>query len=451
MKKYFFVLLPALYMWMSSTAQIGYSSFMGYNGEPRQFISELSDELYSAGSRFLVTPGGLSGLFMNTPNQPNWIIPAGTAGTITINLTAKGEVSSAGINQPVGYILVSCETTQIASTVTGQVLTGGTWTPISAFTNISTTSGDAVFEGVVNYNTGLTEIQLTVTAPSGNAAYISKIEYHRWIGDNSMPISAVTKYGTNNLYAPLNFQDTNNVNRAYINPAGTAYLSNQLAIGTVSPTAQFHTTGTVRLAGIGNDNTQARLLVSDTNGNISYRQASTLTGTGSGWALVGNAAVNPSTTFIGTTDTSSIPFRTNNLERMRVAGNGNILIGRTSQVNTGYILDVNGNARINEIVINSTGADYVFDPDYHLSPLPEVEKYIHAHHHLPDISSAGEMQEQGIDVAANQTALLKKIEELTLYLIEEKKQQQAQSRQIKRLQRQNSQLLHLLKSPKTSK
>lgn len=100
---------------------------------------------------------------------------------------------------------------------------------------------------------------------------------------------------------------------------------------------------------------------------------------------------------------------------------GNLLIGKTSQTNTGYKLDVNGNIRADKLVVNTTGADYVFDSAYNLMPLIEVESFIKSNHHLPEIASASYMQANGIDIGNNQTKLLQKIEELTLYLIEQNK------------------------------
>jgi hypothetical protein len=105
-------------------------------------------------------------------------------------------------------------------------------------------------------------------------------------------------------------------------------------------------------------------------------------------------------------------------EVMRLNQYGNVLIGRTDQVNYGYKLDVNGIARINKIIVNTSGADYVFDSTYQLKPLQVVEKYITANHHLPDVASAAQMKAEGLDVGENQTVLLKKVEELTLYVIQ---------------------------------
>lgn len=119
---------------------------------------------------------------------------------------------------------------------------------------------------------------------------------------------------------------------------------------------------------------------------------------------------------------------------------GNLLIGKTSQTNSSYLLDVNGPARANQVVVNTTGADFVFNPGYPLPPLAEVEKYIQANHHLPDIASAAQMQDQGLDLGENQTRLLQKIEELTLYVIDQNKQLEALKKENKRLEEQNGAL-----------
>ncbi len=109
-------------------------------------------------------------------------------------------------------------------------------------------------------------------------------------------------------------------------------------------------------------------------------------------------------------------------EKMRIMSNsGNVLIGKISQTNSSYKLDVNGNARMNKVVVNTTGADFVFDPAYHLLPLDSLNTFIQKNHHLPDIPSADEMQREGLDVGDNQIKLLQKIEELTLIVIEQNK------------------------------
>ncbi len=67
-------------------------------------------------------------------------------------------------------------------------------------------------------------------------------------------------------------------------------------------------------------------------------------------------------------------------------------------------------------------ADFVFEKDYPLLSVNEVERYVNEHQHLPDIPSANELEENGMDVAQMNNLLLMKVEELTLYIIEMKKE-----------------------------
>ena len=106
----------------------------------------------------------------------------------------------------------------------------------------------------------------------------------------------------------------------------------------------------------------------------------------------------------------------NSTHCMTMLTNGNVGIGTTSP---SYKLDVNGTIRANEIIVNTTGADFVFADDYQLRPLSEVKTFIQENKHLPEIKSAQEMQEDGVRVNELQTQLLQKIEELTLYLIQQ--------------------------------
>ena len=117
------------------------------------------------------------------------------------------------------------------------------------------------------------------------------------------------------------------------------------------------------------------------------------------------------------TSATKFTFVTNNSTHcMTMLTNGNIGIGTSSP---NYKLDVNGTIRANEIIVNTTGADFVFAEDYKLRPLSEVKAFIQENKHLPEIKSAQEMQENGVGVNELQTQLLQKIEELTLYIIQQ--------------------------------
>jgi len=61
--------------------------------------------------------------------------------------------------------------------------------------------------------------------------------------------------------------------------------------------------------------------------------------------------------------------------------------------------------------------DYVFEPDYDLASLTEIEAYVKQHKHLPEVPSVAEVARDGLDLAEMNLLLLKKVEELTLYII----------------------------------
>jgi len=111
----------------------------------------------------------------------------------------------------------------------------------------------------------------------------------------------------------------------------------------------------------------------------------------------------------------------NGVAQFIVHGDGST--GISTDAIAGYKLSVNGPAIFTKVVVKSNiGADYVFDSTYRLRPLAELHQYVRANHHLPDIPSADSMLNHGLDLGVNQTALLKKIEELTLYTIAQDEQ-----------------------------
>ena len=116
-------------------------------------------------------------------------------------------------------------------------------------------------------------------------------------------------------------------------------------------------------------------------------------------------------------------------------GSGNVGIGTTT-LDTGYKLTVKGNVSSREVRVTATagGADFVFEDDYNLPSLETVENFIKDKKHLPEIPSAKEMEENGINLAEMNIKLLQKVEELTLYIIEQEKRINAQEKSIKALE-----------------
>lgn len=111
---------------------------------------------------------------------------------------------------------------------------------------------------------------------------------------------------------------------------------------------------------------------------------------------------------------------------------GNTLFNNTGAVgiNTGSVaipagvkLAVNGKVNCKEVEVTLSGwSDYVFDQSYKLKSLYEVENFINTNKHLPDVPSEKEVLSNGINLGKMDAILLQKIEELTLYVIQLKKE-----------------------------
>jgi len=123
------------------------------------------------------------------------------------------------------------------------------------------------------------------------------------------------------------------------------------------------------------------------------------------------------------------------------APDGSLIVADNGNVGMGVYfpdekLTVNGNIRSKKVKVTQTGwADYVFHPDYRLRPLSDVERYIQQNNHLPEVPSAADVEKDGIDLGDTQATLLKKIEELTLYLIAQNKKLELLEKELQQLKK----------------
>lgn len=151
-----------------------------------------------------------------------------------------------------------------------------------------------------------------------------------------------------------------------------------------------------------------------------------------------NGAINTATTVSGNRivemNNSNLWFSTGNSST-----NGKIYLGATATYpsTTGdYRLFVEGGIMTEKVKValrsSANWADYVFANDYKLMPLKEVETFVKANKHLPGIESAEELAKNGIDVAEMQSKQMEKIEELTLYIIDQDKKLEAQGKAIEK-------------------
>lgn len=113
--------------------------------------------------------------------------------------------------------------------------------------------------------------------------------------------------------------------------------------------------------------------------------------------------------------------------------NGNVGIGTATPNSFKLAVEGKIGARGVKVTLTSPWPDYVFRKSYRLMPLNELDQYIKQHHRLPEIPSAETVKREGIDLGEMDSKLIKKIEELTLYLIELKKENDEMKKQIEEI------------------
>jgi hypothetical protein len=159
--------------------------------------------------------------------------------------------------------------------------------------------------------------------------------------------------------------------------------------------------------------------------------------------------------FVAITEQTSVPIGTDITASLPINpvfindGAGNVGIGTSSPAEK---LSVNGKIRAHEIKVELSGwSDFVFAKDYVLPTLQETEKHIKEKGHLSGIPPAAEVEKNGVDLGDMNKRLLQKIEELTLYLIEQDKKskiQEAINREMKSKVSDLSSQIEVLKSRK---
>ncbi len=195
-----------------------------------------------------------------------------------------------------------------------------------------------------------------------------------------------------------------------------AYFENvKLGIGTAAPTANLHiyegdTGPTLRLDA-----------ATDKNPNINF----SVNGQNMANIKVNDSGDNQFMIQVGS------PL----IDAMSITETGNVGIG---VILPDSKLVVDGKIKSEEIKVEVINApDYVFEEDYPLRSIEETDQFIKQHKHLPEIPSAKEMESNGVELGEMNMKLLKKVEELTLYLIEQNKEIKSLKKEVENLKKKN--------------
>jgi len=152
---------------------------------------------------------------------------------------------------------------------------------------------------------------------------------------------------------------------------------------------------------------------------------------GAPWYGVGQSYLNFGGGVVQVAGWGGLNFQTSAGQLVIRGDSGNVGIGTT---NPQYKLAVNGNIGAQDIIVTNTGwSDYVFRPGYRLRPLSEVSQFIQANGHLPDIPTETEVKEKGVSLGDMQAKLLAKVEELTLHMIQQEKENRELRDQVQEL------------------
>lgn len=228
----------------------------------------------------------------------------------------------------------------------------------------------------------------------------------------------------------------------YYGDAASIALEHNYRFGGVPRAMLFSVNGAERLriisngnVGIGTKEPVEALTIGEYGGSIALRDWTTsLSGTSSLGRLkfydyhgdAASIALEHNYYFGGTP--RAMLFSVNGAERLRIISNGNVGIGTD---NPDSKLSVKGNIRAQEIKVEANNwPDYVFTKEYKLPTLQDTENHIKEKGHLLGIPSAKEVEANGIDLGEMNAKLLQKIEELTLYLINQDKTNEEQNQTI---------------------
>ncbi|HSF38410.1 MAG TPA: hypothetical protein VLT87_01380 [Thermoanaerobaculia bacterium] len=239
-------------------------------------------------------------------------------------------------------------------------------------------------------------------------------------------------------------------------PASSLEISSSgaVGVGTSSPASRFHffenadantiltvETPNTGLSAAGVLRAKSDTAIVNVGAHGSGRTLSRFGQTLASWAeimqLDGNGLI------IGTLGSKPLILGTSSTNRVHITAAGSVGIGTTSptsllHVSGGDIRVQSGSFIDDGVTLNAP--DYVFEPDYRLMPIEDLKEFVARERHLPNVPSAAEIKEKGLNLSQFQMRLLEKIEELALYTVTQHEQIKSQKARIDELQGVNAKL-----------
>lgn len=364
--------------------------------------------------------------FNNYYNAGWKVIKDGYSGMMTVN-SATGDMQFATFPSGLKNTIVAPATRM--TILQGGNVGIGTTAPVSL---LDVEGGNVTLGGNLNFTTGTQSIQFGVPGATPNS-----MMYMFPSGTTNTPRMLVSHSPS---FPDWGLQYVDTSDQFNFLGAGSSRLAINLStgnigIGTAAPTAKLHVAGSETLGGN----------LTFTTGNQSIQFANPGTTPAPMMKMFASGTTNPARMVIA--HSSSYPtwglqyadtidqfdFVGAGASRMAInLSNGNVGIGVPAPV---YRLEVCGTIRAKEVRVETGWCDYVFEKDYKLKTLEELDQYLNANKHLPGIAPASEVEKDGLKVGEMNKAMMEKIEELTLYVIQLSKENKKLQDQINELKK----------------
>jgi len=420
----------------------GYNEFYFYNGSVWQELSAGSLWLRSGSHTYLANPNDKVGIGTSTPSQPISILTSTVGAFFEAKSTAgwAGLIIDKAAVSGKGYIIF--RTGGSSKWYTGTLANND-----YAISTTSSSSGSKLYiesSGDVGIGTNAPAYALDILRPAGVNAFL-RVKSGNLAGlfldKGAIDDNGYILYRTNgsndwaagtigNQDYAISTSPSLSDCKLYIESGGN------VGIGTTSPKGKFHvhdagsTLGNIHITPMGSNDSARIYFGENSTGTLGMYWL--YDGGGNQMELWGNS----SSTHYGphlTVDRSDgdMTLGGSLTSSGNVTMTGNVAIGGSTFA-TGYDLSVDGKIICEELRVNMSGnwPDYVFRKDYDLMTIPELSRFIEQNGHLPEVPAASEIEKTGIDVGEMQKIMMKKIEELSLYIIQQQEGQEELSNYI---------------------